>query len=254
MMLQKGEKEMSEYLKFITNIGIEGAHPGGLALTKKLLANEKITPTSQILDVGCGTGQTAAYITKQYGCQVFALDMEKKMIEKAAKRFYNERLNIPLVIAHSERMPFTSYMFDYVLAESVIAFTQIEKTLQECYRVLKQNGILIAIEMTKQSSLTEEEEKKVVSFYGVTKIMTEQEWCKSIKAAGFHTVNAMNVRNVRKENSIKEATEPAFNHQNLDFHMFRLWIKHQELIIQLRERLSYRVYRAVKKTANCGIN
>ncbi|RXT03589.1 class I SAM-dependent methyltransferase [Ammoniphilus sp. CFH 90114] len=63
--------------------GIGGAHPGGLALTKEVLQRIKIGPETNIIDIGCGTGQTAAYLKKTFQCKVSALDRNKVMLEKA---------------------------------------------------------------------------------------------------------------------------------------------------------------------------
>lgn len=50
------------YQDALAYYGVNGAHPGGLSLTKYLLQQERITSTTQLLDAGCGTGQTSAFI------------------------------------------------------------------------------------------------------------------------------------------------------------------------------------------------
>jgi ubiquinone/menaquinone biosynthesis C-methylase UbiE len=70
----------------LTSFGVGGAHPGGLKLTKNILSREYIDQKS-ILDVGCGTGQTSAYIAEKYQCAVTAIDNNTTMLEKAKKRF-----------------------------------------------------------------------------------------------------------------------------------------------------------------------
>lgn len=238
---------MSHYLQFLANVGIGGAHPGGLPLTKALLENEKLDSSMNVLDLGCGTGQTAAFIAKQYRCNVTGLDIEKKMLLKAEERFKKERLSIDLVESGAEQLPFQRQTFDIVLAESVIAFTDVKKTLSECFRVLKSQGRLIMIEMTKETenTLTDKEEKQIKSFYGVTKIVTEQQWCAMMKEVGFESVKMINMGESYGKRGLEEVSEIKLS-PDFDLDAFRVWLEHQELMAQLRKRLTYRVYKATK--------
>ena len=82
----------SKYLDFLSKFGIGGAHPGGLNLTKKLFKEEDINSTSEILDVGCGTGQTAAYLAYRYGAKVTGIDVNPIMVVKAKRRIKKQNL------------------------------------------------------------------------------------------------------------------------------------------------------------------
>ena len=75
------------YHDLLAAFGIGGAHPGGFALTCEVLEREAIGKTSVVLDAGCGTGQTAAYLVKRFGCDVTAVDRHPLMLQKAANRF-----------------------------------------------------------------------------------------------------------------------------------------------------------------------
>lgn len=56
--------------KFMALIGKRVIHPGGRASTRALLNRADITPTSRVLDVGCGVGTTAIEIAKRHGAAV----------------------------------------------------------------------------------------------------------------------------------------------------------------------------------------
>ncbi|UTW69808.1 methyltransferase domain-containing protein [Anaerobacillus sp. HL2] len=71
------------YTDMLAQLGISSAHPGGLALSKWNFLKEKITKDMKILDLGCGTGKTAAYLASTYKCSVTALDVHPIMLEKA---------------------------------------------------------------------------------------------------------------------------------------------------------------------------
>lgn len=76
----------SKYLDILSKLGIEGAHPGGINLTKEIFKRENINRKSYILDVGCGTGQTAAYLAYKYGAKVTGIDINPTMVAKARRR------------------------------------------------------------------------------------------------------------------------------------------------------------------------
>ena len=74
--------ETSIYLDFLSKFGVGGAHPGGIGLTKEIFKSERITPATRILDVGCGTGQSAAYLASKYGAIVTGIDINPVMVKK----------------------------------------------------------------------------------------------------------------------------------------------------------------------------
>ncbi|UPG64184.1 class I SAM-dependent methyltransferase [Metabacillus endolithicus] len=72
------------YLQMLSVLGVGGAHPGGLLLTKSIFEKEQFPITSKILDAGCGTGQSSSYLY-QLGYEVKGLDKDPVMIEHAKK-------------------------------------------------------------------------------------------------------------------------------------------------------------------------
>ena len=110
------------YLDLLAQYNIDSAHPGGLALTKSLLARETITSDTALLDVGCGTGQTTLFIAKHYPCRVVAIDLNRKMLDKAERKIALAGLNIPILRANAMNLPFRKNSFDIVLAQHSIQF------------------------------------------------------------------------------------------------------------------------------------
>ena len=72
----------SNYLEFLSKFGIGGAHPGGINLTKEIFQAEEMNQNSRLLDVGCGTGQTAAYLAERYGAKVTGMDINPIMVKR----------------------------------------------------------------------------------------------------------------------------------------------------------------------------
>lgn len=176
------------YMDALAKMGIGGAHPGGLALTKELLENEKIYENSSILDIGCGTGLTAAYLFEKYQCNVVACDLHSLMIKKATARFQENKMPVKVIMGNAESLPFEDQTFDYILSESVTTFTNINKSLNEYHRVLKPNGKLVAIEMCRASKVSDTELNKFKDFYQVNEVLSIKEWKKRLIECNFSSV------------------------------------------------------------------
>src|SRR5437763_8087818 len=128
------------YFDFLAKFGVGGAHPGGILLTQDILSKEKVNDQSVILDAGCGTGQTAAYLYQHYKSQVIGIEINPIMVEKAISRFEKQQLPISLIQGSIEEIPFADQTFDFILSESVLAFVNKSKALKEFNRVLKKGG------------------------------------------------------------------------------------------------------------------
>ena len=87
----------NNYLDLVANFGIGGAHPGGFSLTQSILEDENIQPNDSVLDIGCGTGQTAAFLAQRFQCQVTAVDNHPIMIQKARERFESNDSTITVI-------------------------------------------------------------------------------------------------------------------------------------------------------------
>lgn len=225
-----------KYLDLLAEHGIDGAHPGGFALTKALLRRERIGPSTVVLDVGCGTGQTAAYLAGKYGCRVVAIDNNPKMLEKAKQRFLRNGLEIKAFQADAMFLPFLPNSFDLVMAESVTIFTMMSRSLKEYARVLKPTGVLIEIEMTAETPLVAEELKDMRKTYGINKVPTEEEWLELLKAAGFSDIHIL-------RGKINPMQLLLGNRLGKDFSC------HFHLLKRFHRKLGYRVYRC-RKTVN----
>jgi SAM-dependent methyltransferase len=230
------------YLDCLAILGVGGAHPGGLQLTKDLLAREEIDETMSILDAGCGTGQTSAYIAEQYRCHVTSLDCNKIMVDKARQRFLSLHLPIQVKKGSTENLPFDEGLFDIILSESVISFTDVSLTIPEFKRVLKPNGVLLAIEMVLEKSLSEEELNPIVNFYGVSPLLTEDEWCDFFQRAGFKQVSGEKCKLQFDENDVLNAPDFSLS-ENIDEKFFEILEKHMHFTTFYKDILGFRLFR-----------
>jgi demethylmenaquinone methyltransferase/2-methoxy-6-polyprenyl-1,4-benzoquinol methylase len=94
-----------------------------------------------ILDLACGKGVLRDYLNENIpGSKVVYIDKAFAMI-KGLKQIYPDEFAIR---GEGESIPFSSNMFDAVIIfNSFPHFLDKEKTISECYRVLKKGGRLI---------------------------------------------------------------------------------------------------------------
>lgn len=225
--------ERLNYLDRLAKYGVQSAHPGGMALTKSLLGREIITAGMTVLDLGCGTGRTSAYIGKHYPCKIIAADIDPKMIELAGLTFAKYGLKIPLVRADATNLPFPGNMFDMVLVESVTVFTDIKKSLREYCRVLKPDGILLEVEGTAFSPLSKNETDDLQSVVGFSWTPTLEEWETLFREAGFAKVQIL--------------WRQSFKGANLSFGFNPAFRDYRRLMFRYRKKLGYGVYRCAPK-------
>jgi len=231
------------YLDCLAYLGVGGAHPGGLQLTKNiLLAVEKIDDTTSVLDVGCGTGQTSAYIAENYRCYVTSLDSNKIMLDKAKQRFSSLQIPIEVKQGNTENLPFDNASFDVILSESVITFTDISKTIPEFIRVLKSSGVLLAIEMVLEKGISADENKQIVDFYGFSQLLTESEWYELFKRAGFRSISVEKYNPEFSDINIQNAADFSIS-ENIDDTLLEILEKHEELTEIYKDKLGFRIFR-----------
>ncbi|WP_428911591.1 methyltransferase domain-containing protein [Niallia sp. Krafla_26] len=230
------------YLDCLAQFGVGGAHPGGLSLTKEMFSKEQIDEKTTILDVGCGTGQTSAFLAEKYKCKMTCLDHNEMMLEKATKRFRSKNLPIDARLGTIENLPFGEKSFDLVLSESVVAFTDIRQSLSELIRVLKPNGVLLAIEMVLEKPLSEKEQTSIMEFYGVSRILTESQWNSYLQKAGFHQIKIEKSQMTLEQPEFENTTDFYLSEQ-LDEELYDILDHHEQLTKKYQNVLGFRVFR-----------
>ncbi|MFC0559751.1 class I SAM-dependent methyltransferase [Halalkalibacter alkalisediminis] len=179
------------YIDFLAEFSIQSAHPGGKAATEAIFKKEEISQKTKILDVGCGTGETASFLAHSFHCEVVAIDPHPTMLKKARERFRNDSVCIQLVEGSVEHLPFESETFDHIIIESVLTFVNVEKSLKECKRVLKEGGTLILNEMTLLEPLSDEDIERLKVFYQFSECNEEHVWKEHLFKAGFKQIEKL---------------------------------------------------------------
>jgi len=100
-----------------------------------------------VLDLGCGAGRHCIYMAKN-NFDVVGVDVSKSALKIAKEWVRRENLtNAAFVQASMTNIPFSGNQFDGVISVSVIHHAlkrNIAKAVDEIYRILKKNGLLLA--------------------------------------------------------------------------------------------------------------
>ena len=97
----------------------------------------------QVLEVGCGAGVDLVHFAKG-GAVVTGIDLADVSLNLAKQNFTHRNLSADFQLMNGEAMSFTDNSFDLVYCHTVLMYTpNIEKMIQEIYRVLKPGGVAI---------------------------------------------------------------------------------------------------------------
>ncbi len=98
-----------------------------------------------LLDIGCGPGTMTKQLS-DLGQQVWGLDISADMIEHARACWREKETagEVVFEVGNAENLRFDTGYFDAVVAVGVLRYLEsLEKGLEEIYRVLKPNGIMV---------------------------------------------------------------------------------------------------------------
>lgn len=106
-----------------------------------------------ILDLGCGMGGKSLYYAMNGAKEVFALDTDLDRVKIGIKTAKLKNIdNLHFVTADAGKLPFKSNSFDLVMMNDCIEHLfNLEESLSECYRILKDGGMILANWMSYRS-------------------------------------------------------------------------------------------------------
>ncbi|WP_414151466.1 DVU_1556 family methyltransferase [Acetobacterium carbinolicum] len=144
----------------------ETIRPGGLKITERAVDFCQLAPGLRLLDVGCGTGESVAFLIDKYNIDAIGIDPSDTML-KLGRESNRKR---PIFYGQAENIPYTDRSMGALLTECCFShFVDIDKALQEFYRVIVSDGWLIISDMyTKQklSSTIEPNDNSFNNFFG----------------------------------------------------------------------------------------
>jgi len=113
-----------------------------------------------IVDLATGTGDLTIELLKLEPKKIYAVDISKKMLEIQKGKVNDKRLE--LIQAEAANMPFDDSSIDLVtIGFGIRNFEDLEISLKEIKRVLKNDGYLIVLEMFKAEKIS----SKLFNYY-----------------------------------------------------------------------------------------
>lgn len=117
----------------------------------EVLEGWQIAKNKTLLDVGCGSGQTAIPAAKQ-GIKVTGIDIAENLIQHARKRAFEAKLTAQFDIGDAENLPYEENKFDVAISMFGAMFApRPDQVVNEFSRVIKSGGQLFMANWTQTS-------------------------------------------------------------------------------------------------------
>ncbi|WP_217143227.1 cyclopropane-fatty-acyl-phospholipid synthase family protein [Streptomyces sp. AC627_RSS907] len=127
-------------------------------LTRLVGERLRLGPGTELLDIGCGTGQPARLLAEETGCAVTGTDIAVRQLATARRRAATTRHGDRLVFHHAEAtaLPFPADSFDRAVMMEVL--THLPDTpgprgkgaaLAQAARCLRVGGLLVLADLTR---------------------------------------------------------------------------------------------------------
>ncbi|MBI4474877.1 MAG: class I SAM-dependent methyltransferase [Acidobacteria bacterium] len=119
---------------------VESLHPGGLSVTDELANLCNIHQGSRVIDLACGTGETACFLAERFGARVIGIDRSAEMIHRAEQKAHNHGLPVEFRLADVHELPLPDADCDAAIIECTLSMCHKEKVLGEMVRAVRPGG------------------------------------------------------------------------------------------------------------------
>jgi SAM-dependent methyltransferase len=103
-----------------------------------LIGTLNLRPEETALDLGCGNGKIAEYISDITGAKITGLDFASELIKASQQRTVDKKNRLTYVVGNMDELAFEQGSFDAVISIDTLYFVDnIEKTIKELRKLLK---------------------------------------------------------------------------------------------------------------------
>jgi ubiquinone/menaquinone biosynthesis C-methylase UbiE len=195
---------MMHYLSHLAELGATNLHPHGSAATDRLIDCLDLRSGQQVLEIGCGTGETLVRVALARDVRVSGVDVLPEMLRAARGRLRLMRLQGRASAAEVRTgapLPFPDVSYHRVFTESVLGFqdaVSARMLLAEVFRVLRPGGRYVANEAVWKPSVSDDVVASVyrtcLADFGLCQSSEQnwslEDWLHAMRAAGFQIVSA----------------------------------------------------------------
>ncbi len=150
--------------KLMSLTQVFGMRPSRLKLIADAVRIAGLSDTHTLLEVGCGSGVAAVFLSQEYGCNVVGIDSSERMIALAARQAEAEKLayNVKFLVADAANLPFPDSIFDTIICEAVFStIVDKERAAKEFRRVLRSGGKLLILDFVLRKEIKKELQSQV---------------------------------------------------------------------------------------------
>lgn len=188
---------MNEYLRVEFNEWAragkgESMERGHRPVGQQAIARMHIPLNAQVLDVGCGSGWAARLIAEQAReGHVIGIDVSDEMVRVAREESRNNS-NVEFRIASAESLPFDDATFTHAFSmESLYYYADLEKAASEIRRVLRPDGLFLAVVDLYQENLPSHQ--WIENLKVPVQLLSAAEYRSLFELVGFENVRAERV-------------------------------------------------------------
>lgn len=133
---------------FLSKLGKTRLRPGGIKASQWLFDSVDFNSSTQVLEVACNKGTSILELVKKKNIQAIACDLDEDALAEARANAKRQGLDskVSFMTADARALPFADGSFDVVINEAMLTMQSPSdklKAIQEYYRVLKPNGVLL---------------------------------------------------------------------------------------------------------------